>query len=359
MDSTPVKRRTDRIQALHNPHFKPLWEPNTTVGRNAITYSLAHYAYQQYISNAGMCNFCTDELTRRVSEVARRLKSKGLYHDDKAFMDLFWQDANADGGEGLIAGETIVVRGKNGAKVSVADHATRLAVKKRSTRWWDERFSRFEREIAAIDRSEAVQSRVASWMDRLNRRRDGGRGEAGPTPWETRFSSVFMNFSRQTLEIKNSMDAFIGHQERYLSFDHANCQCHDILRLRAGVSFETVLMERLVRLIAADVWEVIPIPSEEIWRNKAKFLTYFAEQSSTLRNASIWDYGYSCGKINVNKIVPGPLPLGWQRRCQNTGAIYYYNCHGKIVSQEGTHSRALHMSSPFELYTVDEEDVIE
>lgn len=360
MDSTPVKRRADRVKNLHNPHFKPLWEPNTTVGHNAITYSLAHHAYQQRISTAGMCNFCTDELTRRVSEAARRLKSKGLFHDDKAFMDLFWQDASEEGGgdEALVAGETIVVRGKNGAKVSVADHATELALKKRSTSWWDERMSRFKREIAAVDRSEAVhmRSRVASWLDRLSGR-DGGRGEA-VTPWETRFLNVFMNFRRQNLEIKNSMMAFVGCQEKYLSFDHDNCQCHDILRLRAGVSFETVLMESVVRQIAADVWEVIPVPPEEILRNKARFLTYFADQSKSVRNGSILDYGYSSGEVNVDKTVPGPLPPGWQCRCQNAGAIYYYNCHGRIVSQEGNRSRAPHVPRAFE-YTVDEENLIE
>ncbi|KAG8157094.1 hypothetical protein KVR01_013084 [Diaporthe batatas] len=136
--TTPVKRRAEHVQALHNPHFKPLWEPATTVGGNAITYSLAHHSYQEHIANAGMCTFCTDELTCRVSEAARRLKAQGLFHDDEAHMDLFWQDTSGGG-------------------MSVADHATELAGGMPPA-WRHERCSGFQGELAAMDRAEAAES---------------------------------------------------------------------------------------------------------------------------------------------------------------------------------------------------------
>lgn len=197
MDSTPVKRRANRVQDFHNPHFKPVWRPDTTIGRNAIKYSLVHHVYQQRISKAGLCSFCTDELTRRVSETARRLKAKDLFHHEKAFMDLFWQDADADGGAGLVAGETIVVLDKDGAKISAADHAEELALEM-SAAWWNERGLRFQSEIAAMDHSEAIGSWGSSWVGRLGRR-DGGGSEA--TPWETRFVCALWTFSENSMAI--------------------------------------------------------------------------------------------------------------------------------------------------------------
>ena len=65
---------------------------------------MVHHVYQQRISAAGLCGFCTDEL-------ARRLKARGLFHDDRASMDLVWQDRD-DGA--LVAGENIVAVSKDG-----------------------------------------------------------------------------------------------------------------------------------------------------------------------------------------------------------------------------------------------------
>lgn len=221
MDSTPVRRSAKCVQDFHNPHFKPLWEPDTTIGRNAIKYSLVHHVYQQRISNAGLCGFCTDELTRRVSEVAGHLKAKGLFHDEKAFMDLFWQDADAeaDGGVGVVAGETIVVLDKHGEKISVADHAEELA-HEMSTAWWTERGLKFQSEIAAIDRLEAVGPRGPSLVGRLGRR-DGGRSET--TPWETRFMYALWTVTREDIVEEVSITSFLELQEKYLNFTHENC----------------------------------------------------------------------------------------------------------------------------------------
>ncbi|KKY32145.1 hypothetical protein UCDDA912_g07879 [Diaporthe ampelina] len=72
MDSTPVKRNANRTRPFANPNFKPLWEPDTAMGRNAI---------------------------------------RGLFHDDRASMDLVWQDRD-DGA--LVAGENIVAVSKDG-----------------------------------------------------------------------------------------------------------------------------------------------------------------------------------------------------------------------------------------------------
>lgn len=354
MDSTPVRRCANRVQDFHNPHFKPLWEPDTIIGRNAIKYSLIHHLYQQRISNAGLCGFCTDELTRRVSEVARRLKAKDLFHDEKAFMDLFWQDSETDGGAGVVAGETIVVLDKDGKKVSAVDHAEELALEM-STAWWDERGLRFQSEIAAMDRSEAIGSRGSSWVGRLGRR-DGVGGEA--TPWETRFVYALWTFSERSMAKKAGMATFVDWQERYLNFSHEDCQCLDTLRLRNDISFETVLMERVFSRIDARVWEVIPLPSEDVWLNKNRFLTYFADQSSGIRNdESVYDYAYSRGEVNFgDKIVPSPLPQGWQRRCEVANTVWYYDCKGRLISRG---SRPPHVPSTAESFTADGEDLIE
>ncbi|KAH8780977.1 hypothetical protein F5883DRAFT_637854 [Diaporthe sp. PMI_573] len=356
MDSTPVGRCAECVQEFLNPHFRPLWEPDTTIGRNAITYSLVHHVYQKRISNAGLCGFCTDELTRRVSEVARRFKSKGLFHDEKASMDLFWQDKNENNGVGLVAGETIVVFGEDGEKLSLADHAEELSLEK-SAAWWNERGLRFQSEIAAMDRSEAVGSREASWLGRLGRR-DSGRSEA--TPWETRFVGTLWSFMGENTE-KISMATFVDLQEKYLNFTHENCQCLDTLRLRNGVSFETVLMERVLNRIGAKVWEVIPMPSEDVWRNRGRFLTYFSDQSSGIRNEeSVWDYAYSSGEVHVGeKRAPGVLPPGWQQRCEYANTVCYYDCHGLIISRDGNQPRPSSVPYAYESYTVDEENLIE
>ncbi|POS79678.1 hypothetical protein DHEL01_v201936 [Diaporthe helianthi] len=139
MDSKPVKRSANRVKAFHEPHFKPLWEPDTTVGHNAITFSLAHHIYQQLICDAVLCNFPSAQMNSPTPYPRQRgaSSSKGLFHDDKALMDLIWEDAD-------------------GVGIAVADHARDLSLE-RSVGWWDERRAGFEREMAAMDRSEAVQ----------------------------------------------------------------------------------------------------------------------------------------------------------------------------------------------------------
>lgn len=130
------------------------------------------------------------------------------------------------------------------------------------------------------------------------------------------------------------------------------------MRLRNGVSFETVLMERAFSRIAAGVWEVIPLPPEDVWRNKKRFLTYFADQSSGTRNdESVYDYAYSRGEVNLgDKIVPSPLPQGWQRRCEVANSVCYYDCKGRLIS---CGSRPPDVPSAAESSTAYEEDLIE
>lgn len=276
-----------------------------------------------------------------------------LFHDEMAFMDLCWQDADEDSGVGVVAGETIVVH-KDGEKVSVADHAEELA-HEMSTAWWTERGLKFQSEIAAMDRLEAVGPRGPSLVGRLGRR-DGGRSET--TPWETRFMYALWTVTREDIVEEVSITAFLELQEKYLNFTHENCQCLDTMRLRNGVSFETVLMERAFSRIAAGVWEVIPLPPEDVWRNKKRFLTYFADQSSgTWNDESVYDYAYSRGEVNLgDKIVPSPLPQGWQRRCEVANSVCYYDCKGRLISRG---SRPPDVPSAAESSTAYEEDLIE
>jgi hypothetical protein len=359
-DSVPVKRCAECVQDFQNPHFKPLWEPDTAIGRNAIRYSLVHHVYQHRISNAGLCLFCTDELTRRVSEVARRLKSKGLLHDDKAFMDLVWEDASQEdggGGLGVVPGETIVTFSKHdGAKLSVADHAEDLALEKPAA-WWGERGLSFQTEIAAMDRSEAMASRGLSWLGRLGRRDDGCLSDA--TPWETRFVCTLWTFMGENLEGMR-MEDFVGLQEKYLSFTHENCHCPETLRLRNGEPFEHVLMDRVLHHIGDGVWEIIPLPSEDIRHDKAKFLTYFSDWSSGIRNdKSALDYAYSRGEAHVGqKRGPGVLPPGWQQRCEHANTFCYYDCHGRVISREGDPPSHSNVHDAYEIEEV-EENMIE
>lgn len=124
------------------------------------------------------------------------------------------------------------------------------------------------------------------------------------------------------------------------------------------MSFETVLMERVFSRIGAGVWEVIPLPSEEVWRNKNSFSAYFADHSSANWNdASVYDYAYSRGEINLGeKIVPSLLPQGWQRRCEVANTVWYYDCKGQLISRG---SRPPNVPSTAESSTAYEEDLIE
>lgn len=350
-----MKRSANCNQALANPHFKPLWEPDTAVGRNAIRYSLAHHVYQHRISNARLCRFCTDELTRRVSEAARRLKAKGLFHDDKAFMDIFWQDRDSGA---LVAGETIVAANKNGEKIAVADHLAELSrdPARAGPSWWRERGVGFEEEIGAMDRAEASPSRGASWF--------GGRddGPRDTTPWETRFLAIFWTYSPRNATSKVSMRAFVDWHEKYLNYTHENCRCVDILRLRSGVSFDTVLMERVLTHIDTKIWETIPFPPEDIWRNRGRFLTYFEQQSSGTQNEeSVWDYAFSRGEVAAgDEVVPRPLPPGWQRRWVSHNNVRYHDCRGRLISRD-EHYECLPDTPPGAQSTTieEEEDLIE
>ncbi|KAG6365729.1 hypothetical protein INS49_007340 [Diaporthe citri] len=290
MDSTPVKRSANCNQAFANPHFKPLWEPDTTAGRNAIRYSLAHHAYQHRISNAGLCRFCTDELTRRVSEAARRLQAKGRFHDDKASMDLFWQDR--DNGDALAAGETIVAANKkNGGKIAVVDHLAELSLEpaRAGPSWWRERGVGFEGELGAV-------------LRRLLRR--AGR-----------------------------------------------------LGLAAAMAVALSTRRR-----GRPVWENIPFPPEDIWRNKGRFLTYFEEQSSGIQNEkSLWDYALSRGEVIAgDKVVPRPLPRGWQRRWASNSTVWYHDCRGQLISRD-EHLKCLPDVPPAVQGSIidEEEDLIE
>ncbi|KAK7698585.1 hypothetical protein SLS64_012453 [Diaporthe eres] len=359
MDTTPVKRSANCNQDFANPHFKPLWEPDTTVGRNAIKYSLVHHVYQQRISNARLCGFCTDELTRRVSEAARRLKTRGLFHDDRAFMDLFWQQEDRDGGA-LVAGETIVaVDNKNGDKIAVVDHLAELSLEpaRAGSSWWRERGVGFQGELGAMDRTEVSPSRAASWFGGC----DGG-GPRDPTPWQTRFLGVLWRYSLIDTTSEVGMRAFVDWQERCLNYTHENCRCVDILRLRSGVSFDTVLMERVLTRIDTKIWEIIPFPPEYIWRNKGRFLTYSEDQLTGVQNReSVWDYAFSRGEVVAgDKVVPRPLPLGWQRRWVSNNTEWYHDCRGRLVSRD-EHYQCLPDPSPAARMTVigEEEDLIE
>lgn len=357
MDSTPwpVARDTNCNKDFENPHFKPLWEPDTTVGRNAIKYSLVHHMFQKFISTAGLCTFCTDELTRRVSEAARRLKSRDLFHDDKGHMDLFWQDAN-DGA--FVAGETVVTADKHGEKIAVADHALRLSRERSDVDkyWWSDRVVMFQREIADLDRSETSPSRGASWFGFES-------GRHNTTPWETRFLAVIWIYTLGNAAGRIGMDRFIRWQEKYLNFTHERCQCVDVQRLRSGVSFETVLMERVLTRISRSVWEVIQAPPDDIRRSKKRFLSYFEEQSSGLRREeSIWDYAFSQGEslFTTNEVVPRPLPRGWQRRWVSNNTVWYHDSRGKILSLHQHYSCLPNETSATPRSTVDEEeDLIE
>lgn len=328
MDSTPVKRSANCNQDFTNPHFKPLWEPDTNIGRNAIKYSLVHHVYQHRISNARLCGFCTDELTRRVSEAARRLKARGLFHDDRAFMDLFWQNRE-DGA--LVAGETIVSANENGEKIAVADHLGQLSLEsaRAGPSWWKERGIAFQVELGAMDRAEASPSRAASWFGG----RDGGPRD--PTPWQTRFLGVLWRYELLDTTRNAGMRDFVDWQEKYLNYTHQSCRCVDIQLLRSGVSFDTVLMERVLTHINAKIWEIIPFPPEYIWRDKGRFLTYFGEQSSGIHNEeSLRDYGFSREVIAGDKVVPRILPEGWQRRWVSNNTVWYHNCRGRLISQD-------------------------
>lgn len=355
MDSTPVKRSADCNPDFSNPHFKPLWEPDTTVGRNAIKYSLVHHAFQKLISTAGLCTFCTDGLTRRVSEAARRLKAKDLFHNDKACMDLFWQDAN-DGS--LAAGETIVTTNKNGEKIAVADHALTLSCERSyaDRYWWSECFVRFQGEISDMDRAEASPSRgVSSWFG-------CDSGGCKVTPWETRFLAVIWLYTLKNTAGGLDMERFIQWQEKYLGFTHESCQCADVQRLRDGVSFETVVMERVRTHVCRSVWEVIPAPPAEIWRSKARFLDYFEARSSGIRREeTLWDYAFSRGALMLtDDVVPRPLPQGWQRRWVSNNTIWYHNSRGNLISRRERYPCLPNVPSTAQTYTIEEEeDLIE
>lgn len=353
MDSTPVKRSANCDQDFSNPHFKPLWEPDTAVGGNAIRYSLAHHVFQKLISNARLCSFCTDELTRRVSEVARKLKSEGVYHDDKAFMDLFWKDA--DRGT-LVAGETVVTVDKHGKKIAVADYAVELSHERTEVDkyWYGDRTVRFQLEIAALDRSEAFPSAL-SWFGH-NRR------ERGPTPWQTRFLAIVWIYNLDNAARGAGLGRFVEWQEKYLNFVHQRCQCVDIQRLRNGVSFEAVLMERVLTHIDTSVWEVIPFPSQDIWSDKRRLLIYFEEHSSGIRREeSVWDYAFSWGEsITRDNVVRGPLPQGWHRRWVSNNTVWYHDSRGRLISRGEYYSCLPNVPSPAQESThVEEEDLIE
>lgn len=354
MDSTPVKRSANCDQDFANPHFKPLWEPDTAVGGNAIRYSLAHHVFQKLISNARLCSFCTDELTRRVSEAARKLRSKDLYHNDKAFMDLFWQEPHRGT---LVAGETIVTVNQHGSKIAVADYAVELSHERTKVDkyWWGQRAVGFQREILAMDRSDAFPSAL-SWFGHSRRQSDA-------TPWQTRFMSVVWVYNLENAARGAGIERFVEWQEKYLNFVHQRCQCVDTQRLRSGVSFEAVLMERVLTHICPSVWEVIPFPPQYIWINKRRFLMYFEEHSSGIRREeSVWDYALSWGEnIVSDNVVRGPLPRGWHRRWVFNNTAWYHDSRGRLISRGQYYSCLPSVpSAAQESTTVDEEeDLIE
>lgn len=353
MDSTPVKRSANCNQDFANPHFKPLWEPDTAVGGNAIRYSLAHHVFQKLIANARLCDFCTDKLTRRVSHVARKLNSEDEYYDDKAFVDLFWQDADRGS---LVAGETIVTVNKHGKKIAVPDYAVELSHERTEADkdWWRKRVDTFQRRIAAMDRSEAFPAR-RSWFGLNRRQRDA-------TPWQTRFLSVVWIYNLENAARAAGMDRYVEWQEKYLNFVHQRCQCVDIQRLRDGVSFEAVLMERVLTHICTSVWEVIPFPPQNIWSDRRRFLLYFEEHTSGIRREeSVWDYAFSWGENIVRDgVVRGPLPRGWHRRWVFNNMAWYHDSRGRFISRGEYYSCLPNVpSAAEEPTTVEEEDLIE
>lgn len=356
MDSTPVKRGVNCNQDFANPHFKPLWEPDTAVGGNAIRYSLAHHVIQKLIANARLCSFCTDELTRRVSQVARKLKAENVYHDDKAFMELFYQEA--DRGT-LVAGETVVTMNKHGNKVAVADYAVELSHERTEIDedWWGNRASRFLKEIGAMDRSEAFPS-GRSWFGHNRRQRDA-------TPWQTRFLSIVWIYDLENAARGAGLagiEIFVEGHQKYLNFVHQRCQCVDIQRLRSGVSFETVLMERVLTHIDTSVWEVIPFPSQDIWGDKRRFLMHFEEHSSGIqREESVWDYAFSWGEnIERDSVVRCSLPRGWHRRWVNKNTAWYHDSRGRLISRGEYFSCLPNVPSATQMpATEEEEDLIE
>lgn len=358
MDAEPAKRNANCNKDFANPHFKPLWEPDRAVGRNAIKYSLVHYFYQQCIANADLCNFCTDEMTRRVSEAARRLKAKGLYHNDRGFMELFWQDEE-DGS--LVAAETIVAVTNGGVKVAVADHVADIAGvrSEEEPRWWIERATNFQLELKFMDRYEASPSRVPAWFFGINR--NTGRNDV--LPWQTRFAAVLWTYTRVNTTNFEYMRDFVKMQEQYLNYSHEDCQCSDISRLRSGVSFETVLMERVRSHISPKVLELIPFPPEDIWRSKNLFLTYFQEQSSGVRNQispSLWDYAPSRGEeIVQGGMVARPLPPGWERRWVSGGHVWHHDCRGRLISRSVPHSQTGSLQPPHRSSGGEDEDLID
>ena len=136
------------------------------------------------------------------------------------------------------------------------------------------------------------------------------------TPWESRFLAVLCSHTERDIASVGMRD-FVNWQERYPNYTHESCQCEDMLRLKeSGVSFETALIARLATLINPGVWSVIPLPSEQVWDNRTRFLAYFEEQSSGIQNEeSVWDYAFSRGEVILgDSVVPRPLPQGWQRR---------------------------------------------
>lgn len=353
MDSTPVKRSANCDQDFANPHFKPLWEPDTAVGGNAIRYSLAHHVIQKLIANARMCSFCTDELTRRVTQTARKLKSENVYHDDKAFMDLFYQDARGT----LVAGETVVTMNKHGNKIAVADYAVELSHERTEVdkHWWSSRAVRLQREIAAMDRSEAFPS-GRSWFGHNRRQRQ-------KTPWETRLVAVVWIYNLENTARGVGLERFVELQEKYLNFVHQRCQCVDVQRLRSGVSFEAVLMERVLTHISTSVWEVIPFPPQDIWSDKRRFLNYFEEHASGIRREeTVWDYAFSWGENIVrDSVVLGPLPRGWHRRWVYNNTAWYHDSRGRLISRGEYYSCLPSVPSAAQGSTIvdEEEDLIE
>lgn len=351
MDSTPVKRSAE----IANPHFKPIWEPDTAVGGNAVRYSLAHHFYQRRISDAGLCGFCTDELTRRVSEAARRLKARGgLLHDDRAFMDLFWQDASG----ALVAGETLVTTNGQGDKIAVADHVQELAQERdeADSRWWHNNTAAFSDEIGAMDRSEACPPRGAAWFGCSD------SGIAYPTPWQTRFGGVLWQYALRNVAMDECMADFVEWQEKYLNYTHESCTCDDIQRLRNGVSFDTVLLKRVMDHIDNSVRELIPPPPENIQHNKKQFLIWFEERERGIQisSESVCDYAYSRGEATSNSTAPRPLPQGWQRRWVFNNIVWHYNHRGRLISRGEQYPISGEPPATPEMPTIDEEeDLIE
>lgn len=328
MDSTPVKRSVDSNCDFANQYFKPIWEPDTAVGGNAVRYSLVHHFYQLRISNAGLCDFCTDELTRRVCEAARRLKARGsLPHDDRAFMELFWQNASG----ALVAGETLVTTDGEGDKIAVADHIEELVSERAEAdpRWWHNTTVALNAEIGAMDRSEACPPRGAAWFACSD------SGLVHMTPWQTRLVGLLWQYTLHNVSMANVMTDFVGLQEKYLSYTHESCTCDDIQRLRNGVSFDTVLLKRVMGRIGISVWELIPPPPENIQHNKRQFLTWFEERERGIQisSESVCDYAYSRGEASTsNSSAPRPLPQGWQRRWVFNNIVWHYNHRGRLIS---------------------------